>query len=150
MATKVSSTPTPLQTLGMPLLPVPQEETPKAIQYSIFSSLTPLHTLSTLTILENVQGGVTQEEDKSEKKNEEEKVKGEEEEKKEEEKKEEKKNQEEEKEERKEEEKEEDPKEEVSKTNYTSCDSKRACGYEDTCLNSSWKTISESNKVKEG
>ena len=66
----------------MPLVSPYQEKTPKATQDNIFSSLTPLHSLSSLTILDNVQGGVTQEEDKSEKKNEEEEAKGEEEEKK--------------------------------------------------------------------
>ena len=45
---------------------------------NIFSSLTPLHTLSTLTIVDNVQGGATQEEVRSEQKNEEEEKKGEE------------------------------------------------------------------------
>ena len=60
------SSPTSMQKLGMPLFPLPQVEKPKAIQDSIFSSLTPLHTLFALTILDNVLGEAAQEEVRSE------------------------------------------------------------------------------------
>ena len=85
-AATAPSSPMSMPILGMRLLPLSQAETPKAIQDSIFSSLTPLHTLSTLTIIDNVQGGATQEEVRSEKKNEEEEKMREDEEKQEEEK----------------------------------------------------------------
>ena len=63
---KVTQNPTSQHQLGMPPLPSINVETPIAIQENIFSSLTPLHTLSTLTILDNVQGGVNQEIEKEE------------------------------------------------------------------------------------
>ena len=77
-ATIAPSSPTTVPILSMPLLPLSQAETPKAIHDNIFSSLTPLHTLFSLTIIDNVQGGATQEEVRSEQKNEEEEKKEEE------------------------------------------------------------------------
>ena len=60
------SSPTSMKILGMPLLPLSQAETPRAILDNIFSSLSPLHALSSLTIIDNVQGVATQEEVRSE------------------------------------------------------------------------------------
>ena len=57
-ATKVTPTPTPQHQFGMPLLPLVHVEATKVAQENIFSTLSPLHTLPTFTIIDDVQGRV--------------------------------------------------------------------------------------------
>ena len=61
-----TQTPTPHYQLVMPPLPTVHVEVTKVAQENIFSTLTPLHTLPSLNIINNVQGGVKKEENEKE------------------------------------------------------------------------------------